>query len=119
MPNAENHATVEEGSASYCKISLVMTLSTDSDIRAEVWLPLTGWNGKYLAIGNGGWGGDIPSELIQTGLRRRYATSGTDDGHSGPSGRFVLGHPEKLIEMVLKSKAIIRAYYDRQPRYSY
>jgi feruloyl esterase len=120
-------ANVEDGSSSYCKVSLVMTPSKDSDIRAEVWLPASGWNGKYLAVGNGGWGGEIPRELMQTGLGRGYATSGTDDGHSGRSGDFVLGHPEKYIdfayrsehEMVLKSKAIIRAYYRRQPRYSY
>jgi hypothetical protein len=25
----------------------------------EVWLPVAGWNGKFQAVGNGGWGGLI------------------------------------------------------------
>lgn len=120
-------ARVEEGSSPVCKLSMVMTPSSDSDIHAEVWLPVDGWNGKYLAVGNGGWGGEIPTELMLTGLQRGYATSGTDDGHRGPSGSFVLGHPEKYVdfayrsehEMALKSKAIIRAFYGHKPRHSY
>ena len=33
--------------------------SSDSDIKIEVWLPASGWNGKLLAVGNGGWNGTI------------------------------------------------------------
>jgi feruloyl esterase len=120
-------ASVEGRNTPFCKVSLTLNPSNDSDIRAEVWLPTEGWNGKYLAIGNGGWGGEIPTELMQPGIERGYATSGTDDGHSGSDGSFVLGHPEKYIdfayrsehEMALKSKAVVRAYYGRKPRYSY
>ena len=43
----------------FCRVSATLTPSTDSDIKAEVWLPASGWNGKYQAVGGGGWAGAI------------------------------------------------------------
>jgi feruloyl esterase len=111
----------------FCRVAATLRPSSDSEIKIEVWLPVTGWNGKFLAVGSGGWGGSIAYEALSDALRRGYATSATDDGHTGPSGSFALGHPEKLIdfayrsehEMTVKAKAIINAFYSRNPRYSY
>ena len=36
-----------------------MKPSSDSDIRFEVWLPASNWNGKFQGIGNGGYAGAI------------------------------------------------------------
>jgi len=33
----------------FCRVTLKLTPSADSDIRAEVWLPQTGWNHKFQA----------------------------------------------------------------------
>ncbi len=33
--------------------------SSDSDIKIEVWLPAAGWNGKFQAVGNGAFNGNI------------------------------------------------------------
>src|SRR6185436_17487440 len=41
----------------YCRVAATLTPSSDSDIKIEVWLPSAGWNGKYQAVGNGGWAG--------------------------------------------------------------
>jgi len=111
----------------FCRVAATSRPTNDSDIKIEVWLPIAGWNGKYLAAGSGGWGGSIAYEGMSDALRRGYATSATDDGHTGPSGSFVLGHPEKYIdfayraehEMTVKAKAIIQAFYGREPRYAY
>ena len=35
----------------------VIQPSIDSHIEFEVWLPASGWNGKYLGVGNGGFAG--------------------------------------------------------------
>ncbi len=43
--------------------------TSDSDIKIELWLPLSGWNGKFQAQGNGGWAGI--AELRIDGARRR------------------------------------------------
>ena len=41
----------------FCRVAATLKPSPDSDIKVEVWLPVTGWNGKFQAVGNGGWGG--------------------------------------------------------------
>src|SRR4051812_14043800 len=35
----------------FCRVTLKLTPSSDSDIRAEVWLPQSGWNQKLQASG--------------------------------------------------------------------
>src|SRR6266850_1119796 len=111
----------------FCRIAATLKPSSDSDIKIEVWLPVSAWNTKFEAVGNGGWTGSIPYGALAEGLRRGYAMTATDTGHEGGSGSFALGHPEKLTdfayravhEMTVKAKAIIDAYYGANPRYSY
>jgi feruloyl esterase len=37
----------------FCRVAATLRPSSDSDIKIEVWLPATGWNGKFQAVGNG------------------------------------------------------------------
>jgi hypothetical protein len=46
-------------SADFCRVNLILRPSADSDIRAEVWLPASGWNRKLQGVGNGGFAGSI------------------------------------------------------------
>src|SRR5215204_1219469 len=46
-------------SVAFCRVTATLTPSSDSDIKIEVWMPVSGWNGKFQAVGNGGWGGLI------------------------------------------------------------
>ena len=111
----------------HCRVAATLKPSQDSHIEMELWLPAENWNGKFLAVGNGGWAGSIQTAAIANGLRRGYATASNDTGHKGGSASFVVGHPEKLIdfgyramhEMTVQSKAIIQAFYNRGPRLSY
>jgi feruloyl esterase len=111
----------------FCRVAATLKPTSDSDIKIELWLPASGWNGKFQAVGNGGWAGVISYGALAEGLRAGYATSSTDTGHVGGSGSFVEDHPEKLIdfayrsehEMTVKSKAIIEAFYGRAARLSY
>src|SRR5207244_3659045 len=43
----------------FCRVAATLTPSSDSDIKIEIWLPGSGWNGKLEAVGNGGWAGNI------------------------------------------------------------
>ena len=43
----------------FCRVAATLTPSSDSDIKIEVWLPVADWNGKFQAVGNGGWAGTI------------------------------------------------------------
>ncbi len=111
----------------FCRVAAALKPTSDSDIKIEVWLPASGWNGKFQAVGNGGWSGNIVYPAMGQALRRGYVTSSTDTGHTGGSGSFALGHPEKLIdfawrsehEMTVTAKAIIAAFYGNGPRLSY
>src|SRR5438552_15458032 len=43
----------------FCRVATTLKPSGDSDIKIEVWLPASGWNGKFEAVGNGGSAGII------------------------------------------------------------
>jgi feruloyl esterase len=111
----------------FCRVALTLTPSSDSDIKTETWLPLSGWNGKFQEVGNGGWNGDIQYGALADALRRGYAAASTDTGHVGGSASFALGHPEKVIdfgyraihETSVQSKAVIAALYGSAQRLSY
>ena len=115
----------------HCRVRMVLKPSSDSNINAELWMPTQNWNGKFLAVGNGGFGGAIQGYGdMQVALRAGYATAGNDTGHSaadGPNGMFALGHPEKIVdfayramhEMTATSKKLIDKYYDKAPEFSY
>jgi len=43
----------------HCKVTMVLKPTSDSNINVELWLPTKNWNGKFLAVGNGGFAGSI------------------------------------------------------------
>ena len=116
----------------FCRIAATLKPSNDSAIRIEVWLPQSGWNGKFLGVGNGGWAGSIMFPGMLTGVEEGYAAASTDTGHDGSlpnnqGGSFAIRHPEKLIDyayradhlMTVEAKAIIKAFYGSAPSRSY
>jgi hypothetical protein len=112
-----------------CEVKLLLKPSSDSRIGAEVWLPLSDWNGRFQGLGNGGFAGSIDKLSLTLSLQRGYAAASTDTGHEGndKDGSWAIGHPEKIRdygyraihETTLKAKAIIAAYYGKPPQYSY
>ena len=103
----------------FCRVAATLRPTSDSDIKIEVWLPTAGWNGKFQAVGNGGWAGTIAYAALarrsSAATRPRAPTRVT----SATGARLRIGHPEKLIdfgyravhEMTVKAKAIIDAFY--------
>ena len=89
-------------------------------------MPAENWNGKFLAVGNGGWAGNIVTDAIATGVSRGYAAASNDTGHQDAGAAFAM-HPEKVIdfgyramhEMTVRSKAVVQAFYNRGPQLSY
>ena len=111
----------------FCRVTARLTPTPDSDIRVEIWLPMSGWNGKLQAVGNGGLGGTIPYPALAAAVRAGYAGAGTDTGHVGGNGDFVAGHPEKLVdfayraihEMTVSAKTVVTAHYEARLSRSY
>lgn len=111
----------------HCRVAAVLTPTGDSHIEMELWLPVDRWNGKFQAVGNGGWAGSISYPALALALQEGYATASTDTGHQGGNALFAIDHPEKLVdyahravhEMAVQSKTLIAAYYSRAPQLSY
>ena len=111
----------------FCRVAATLTPSADSDIKIELWLPQSGWNGKFEAVGNGGWAGTIPYPAIAAAMRNGYAAAGTDTGHTGNNADFAFGHPEKITdfayrsihEMTVQSKLILAEHYGGPAKFSY
>ena len=110
----------------FCQVAATLKPTSDSDIKIELWLPASGWNGKFQAVGNGGWNGNVDQNALATGLRRGYATASTDTGHSGGGGPW-MQNQEKLVdyghravhEMTVKAKALINEFYGSPAKLSY
>jgi feruloyl esterase len=110
----------------FCRVAFTSKPSPDSDIKSEAWLPMSGWNGKFQAVGNGGWNGNIDQNAIATALRRGYAAASTDTGHEGGAGPW-MQNKDKVIdygyravhEMTATAKALINAFYGSAPKFAY
>ena len=111
----------------FCRVTAVLAPSSDSDINVEVWLPASGWNGKFQTVGNGGFAGVIGYRALAAAVTNGYASASTDTGHQGDTASFALGHPEKVIDfagravhlMTVQAKSIVNAYYGRAPILSF
>ncbi|HWC76882.1 MAG TPA: tannase/feruloyl esterase family alpha/beta hydrolase, partial [Blastocatellia bacterium] len=111
----------------FCRVAGVIKPTTDSEIKFEVWMPASGWTGKFQGIGIGGFAGYISYGELGAAVARGYATASTDTGHSTGDAGWALGHPEKIVdyghraihEMTVKSKAIVTAFYGSGPKRSY
>ena len=115
--------------SAFCRVMAVAKPSADSDIKIEIWMPLSGWNGKFRGQGNGGFAGEIDYRSLGLAIAQGYASAATDTGHAagGTDANWALGHPEKIIdfayraihEMTVVGKATVSAFYGDAPRHSY
>ncbi|MGM9508157.1 tannase/feruloyl esterase family alpha/beta hydrolase [Larkinella sp. GY13] len=110
----------------FCRVAATLKPSPESNIRIEVWLPQTGWNGRFLGTGTGGGAGSIAYGALVNGLKRGFATANTDMGTS-PNANEAVGHPERWAdfghrathEMTKTAKAITQAHYQKPIQRAY
>jgi hypothetical protein len=113
----------------FCRVTADGKPTPDSDIKIEIWMPASGWNGKFRGQGNGGFAGEIYYRALALAILQGYASAGTDTGHAaiGTDATWALGHPEKIIdyahraihEMTSLSKTTMKAFYGDVPKHSY
>jgi feruloyl esterase len=118
----------------FCRVQGLSKPSHDSNIFFEVWLPEPqNWNAKFLSSGEGGFAGapNYTRNGLDGGMdelvRRGYATASTDTGHRSSEAGWAVGHPEKAIDYLFRSKhlvtiaakGLITAYYGRPASRSY
>ena len=117
----------------FCRVQAVSKPSSESNIYFEVWLPYATWNGKFLSSGEGGYAG-APNYTrlgLDGGLdelvRRGYVTASTDTGHLASDTWWAVGHPQKAVDYLYRSKhlvtvaakGLIKAYYGHSASHSY
>jgi hypothetical protein len=113
----------------FCRVAGRIAATGDSDIYFEAWLPASGWNGKFLGVGNGGFAGAVGYSGLAGNLKRGYATAGTDTGHDGEAtdATWAFHHPEKVIDFgyraphltTANAKSIVKAFYGQPAQRSY
>jgi hypothetical protein len=118
-----------KGLSAFCRVTATAKPSADSDIKIEVWMPASGWNGKFRGQGNGGFAGQIDYRVLGLAVVQGYASAATDTGHAaeGTDATWALGHPEKIIdfayraihEMTVIGKATVKAFYGDAPQRAY
>src|SRR6267154_5207559 len=84
----------------FCRVTAEDKPTPDSDIKIEIWMPATGWNGKFRGQGNGGFAGEMDYRSLAVAILQGYASAATDTGHAanGTDATWALGHPEKIID---------------------
>jgi hypothetical protein len=128
-PFAPPYGPAIENLPAFCRVTGRMMPTNDSDIYFEVWMPASGWNGKFLGVGNGGFAGSISYTSLANNLKRGYATAATDTGHDGEAtdATWAFKHPEKVADFGYRgihlttssAKAILEAFYGRAAVRSY
>ncbi len=117
----------------FCRVQGLSQPTSDSHIYFEVWLPTATWNGKFLSSGEGGYAGAL--NYTRLGLdggldelvRRGYATASTDTGHVASDTWWAVGHRERAVDYLYRSKhlvtvaakGLIKAFYGRGATHSY
>jgi feruloyl esterase len=110
----------------FCRVAITLKPGETSNIKAEVWLPVAGWNGKLQVVGNGGFAGTIGYRAMATALANGYAAASTDTGHTGPAANTfatedaMLDFAYRAIhETAVAAKRAVDHVYGAAPRFSY
>lgn len=110
-----------------CRVQGYLSPVSGSRIGFEIWLPVSGWNGKFQMVGNGGYSSALDTRAMTALINRGYAVAATDTGHDGDDPDFVVGHPEAMADWGYRAvhetagaaKTLIAAFYGQKPRHSY
>jgi hypothetical protein len=108
---------------SYCKIEGYVW----PQVGIEVRLPVSHWNGKLIAVGNGGWAGSIPGDACDRHLKHGYACMATDTGHRGGDALWARNNLPAQVDFgyraihvaTLAAKSIVSRYYAKDPQRAY
>jgi feruloyl esterase len=119
----------------YCEVHGVIRPEKGSEIGVVYRLP-GNWNNKILALGGGGWMGNVALQAAREGLGRGYATLQTDAGHTTGTGFDASAwaiNPDgtankvkledfshrAIHEMTVRGKDLVKRYYGAAPTRAY
>lgn len=129
-PGADMQGPLERGGhpaklPAFCRVRITAAPA----IKVEVWMPASGWNNKFEAVGNGGKAGTISYAAMATALEEGYATASTDTGHEGrgTDTKWAFHHPQLIADfaylavhdMTVIAKSAIGSYYGAGAKFSF
>ena len=136
QPGASEPPPPVTGVPPYCQVDVTLTHGSAGDRELiQVWLPATGWNGRFQALGGSGYlGGDFGPSL-PSAVKAGYAVGTTDAGATPTTGftaDWALTDDGQVNKTVLKNfaergphelavlgKAITKDFYGRAAHHSY
>ncbi|KAL2835956.1 Tannase/feruloyl esterase [Aspergillus pseudodeflectus] len=121
-----------------CAVEVALTHPGVGDkVGFQIWLPLRGWNKRFIARGGGGYIAGTPGTLgLGSYVEQGFAVGTTDGGNIANSignllpdmvqssgvidlGRFADFSSRALHELAVIGKAVTKSFYARPPSYSY
>ena len=122
----EGRVLSAQASEGACRVISETSPRSGSRIGVQVWLPLTGWTGRYVQLGTGGFAGTIPAPALAAEIGRGNAAGVTDTGHVGRDGfdaRWASGQPGRVADYGFRSikvasdaaQALTVAFYGQAP----
>ncbi len=123
------NAIVPKTQTDICQVHARISPVAGSEIKFDVWLP-SGWNGKMLGTGGGGFNGGLSSAAfgLVAPVNKGYVALATDAGHDvSASPVWALNNPEKIVDFgyranhvgAVAAKAIIAFYYGASAKRAY
>ncbi|KAF1967807.1 feruloyl esterase B precursor [Bimuria novae-zelandiae CBS 107.79] len=116
------------GLPALCAVSVQVQSVGNTTFGFGLFLP-SDWNGRFLAVGNGGFAGGINWIDMAPGSRYGFATMSTDTGHNSSSfdGTWAYNQPEKVENWghlamhgsVVAAKNITASFYQKEISYNY
>ncbi|XWW94384.1 hypothetical protein V2A60_002327 [Cordyceps javanica] len=119
-----------------CEVNVTLShRHADDKVWIQTWLPIQGWNNRWLALGGGAWLAGQGTVDLALPATRGYAASSTDGGLDGnpftPAGWALDGNDainspllenfahRSIHDMAVVGKAVAASFYQRRVAYSY
>lgn len=123
----------------FCNVTVTYTHPGWGDtVNTQVWLPLDDWNGRFQALGGGGYATGFGSTYLTYAVSQGYASASTDGGFAtgasaiptdlswalsskGNVNWFLFENyaSKATNDMAVIGKQITKSYYGKAAKYSY
>jgi hypothetical protein len=114
----------------FCRVLMTLTHPGANDtVTVAVWLPLTGWNGRFQGTGGAGYAAGFFDFTLASAMNGGYAAAATDAGVPlNPADPSEWADDPELLtnfasrslhDMAVAGKAVTGDFYDRPAAYSY
>lgn len=123
------NATGVVSNINFCDVQIYLTHgNTGDEVRIALWLPLNGWNGRFMGTGGGGFNAGSFDPALAEGVESGFATAATDAGVGLTNDPGPWANSTQLItnfvhlsvhEMTVVGKSLAASFYGQEAAYSY